>query len=233
MTVEDSRLPNVLFVFLDELRADVLGSYGHPFVETQTIDSIAEEGVLFDQHYTNCPLCIPARTAMLSSLYPHQTGVTTNVSVSELDYDLAPYLTFNDDLRSLGYETVANIGKVHLPGEGENETGPDRYTGWKAAGFDDHISIADPLGADPHHLPEGMSEADALRGPGESAGLRSIVGGTHPGTPGDTLTGRTIDETRRYLSDYVSRRRVITTIFRIGTQGSTLPTGTMARHAGG
>jgi arylsulfatase A-like enzyme len=200
VTDERRTLPNLLFVFLDELRADVLGSYGHPFVETPTIDRLATEGVRFDRHHTNCPLCVPARTAMSSSLYPHQTGVTSNVDPSELDGDVAPYLTFTDDLRALGYETVANVGKVHLPADGGTDTGPDRYTGWRAAGFDEHIPTADPLGADPHQLPEGLTEAEALRGPGESSALRSIVGGTHPGTPGETLTGRTIDEALSYLS---------------------------------
>jgi arylsulfatase A-like enzyme len=192
--------PNLLFIFLDELRADVMGSYGHPFIETPTIDRLATEGVRFDQHYTNCPLCIPARTAMMSSLYPHQTGVTTNVDLSSLGYEVDTYLTFNHDLRDLGFDTITNIGKVHLPGEADNDIGPDRYTGWKAASFDNHVPIADPLGADPHTVPEGMSESEALRGPGKSSGLRSIIGGTHPGAPGETLTGRTVDEALKYIS---------------------------------
>jgi len=76
-------LPNILIYFVDELRADALGCYGHPFVQTPTLDRMARDGVRFTRAYSNCPLCIPARNCFFTGLYPTQTGVTFNAIPEE------------------------------------------------------------------------------------------------------------------------------------------------------
>ena len=38
---------NILFIMCDQLRADYLSCYGHPFLETPNIDRLAERGVRF------------------------------------------------------------------------------------------------------------------------------------------------------------------------------------------
>ena len=70
--------PNVLWIFLDQCRADVLGGYRHPFIQTPNLDRLAQRGVLFEQAFCQNPVCVPSRVSMLSGLYCHQTGVFNN-----------------------------------------------------------------------------------------------------------------------------------------------------------
>ena len=41
--------PNILFITTDEHRFDALGCYGNTIIKTPNIDSIAEQGVLFER----------------------------------------------------------------------------------------------------------------------------------------------------------------------------------------
>ena len=53
---------NVLFLMADQLAPHFLPAYGHPVVKTPRLDEIANIGVVFDAHYSNSPLCVPARS---------------------------------------------------------------------------------------------------------------------------------------------------------------------------
>jgi len=101
-------MPNIVWVFLDQCRADVLGCYGHPFIQTPNIDRLAASGVLFENAFCQNPVCVPSRVSMLSGLYCHQTGVYDN------DGAMRPEQSFLlRGLNAAGYRT-AGIGKVHL-----------------------------------------------------------------------------------------------------------------------
>ena len=41
--------PNILFLFTDQHRFDVLGAYGNPHVKTPNLDRLATGGVLFER----------------------------------------------------------------------------------------------------------------------------------------------------------------------------------------
>ena len=102
--------PNVLLVFPDQWRRQTIGCYGDPVVLTPNVDRLAAEGVRFTRCYTPNPECTPARAALLTGLYPHQTRVTAN------DMRLPTnYFTLAEDFRSAGYAT-GYIGKWHLDG---------------------------------------------------------------------------------------------------------------------
>src|SRR5437773_7637346 len=42
---------NILFIMCDQLRADHLGCYGHPFLATTHLDELARRGVRFDRAF--------------------------------------------------------------------------------------------------------------------------------------------------------------------------------------
>ena len=44
----------------DEHTRKVLGCYGNKIVKTPHIDRLAREGTLFENAYTNVPICVPA-----------------------------------------------------------------------------------------------------------------------------------------------------------------------------
>jgi arylsulfatase A-like enzyme len=62
-------LPNILLITADQFRADSMSGAGHPLVKTPHLDRLAEEGVRFAQHYSQCPPCGPSRTSLLTGMY--------------------------------------------------------------------------------------------------------------------------------------------------------------------
>ena len=47
--------PNILIFMPDQQRADCLGCYGYPYVDTPNIDQLAARGMRFGNAYTNHP----------------------------------------------------------------------------------------------------------------------------------------------------------------------------------
>lgn len=104
----EEKLPNILLVVADQHRSDCLGAAGNPDVKTPHLDSLAEQGVLFENCFCASPLCTPARYSVLTGLYPHQHLGWGNRST------IPPQLpTFPKQLRDRGYHTMA-VGKMHL-----------------------------------------------------------------------------------------------------------------------
>ncbi len=100
--------PNFLFIVTDQHRADHLGCYGNPVVQTPNIDSLARRGLAFDEFYVSCPICMPNRAAILTGRSPAANGVRQNGIPLSLDA-----VTFVDLLRNAGYRTGL-IGKAHF-----------------------------------------------------------------------------------------------------------------------
>jgi len=108
----------------DTQGANVVGTYGHPELETPNIDNLAKNGIKFTRAYTTCPLCTPARAGIFTGIYPHTAGAWAN------------NLPLGDNIKTMGqrfqdngYRT-AYIGKWHLDGHDYFGTGicPD---GWE------------------------------------------------------------------------------------------------------
>lgn len=74
------RPPNVIFIICDQMRADAMSCVGHPVAQTPNLDRLAAEGVLFENGFTNNPVCAPARVTCFTGLLPHQHGQTCNKS---------------------------------------------------------------------------------------------------------------------------------------------------------
>ena len=106
----DASSRNLLFLLSDEHRADAIGCAGHPFVWTPHLDALAARGARFSAAYTNCPICVPARAALATGRYPHETGAWDNAA----PYDGAAR-SWHHALRDAGREVVS-IGKLHFRG---------------------------------------------------------------------------------------------------------------------
>mgnify|MGYP001304960728 CR=1 FL=1 len=57
---------NQLILMTDEHTRKVLGCYGNKIVKTPHIDCLARTGTLFENAYTNVPICVPARASFAS-----------------------------------------------------------------------------------------------------------------------------------------------------------------------
>lgn len=154
------RRPNILFIYADQHRADVMGAAGNPLISTPNLDRLASEGLRCTQVWTESPICQSARASLLSASYPTKHGVLGNFAGdSSPDWD-----TFPKALRQAGY-TTATIGKTHysewpveqMGGSGELEiarTGPptDEWIG--SFGFDHVVEEFDKyIHTGPHETP--------------------------------------------------------------------------------
>ena len=110
--------PNILMIICDQMVAELSGAYGHPVVETPHLDHLVEEGVRFDNAYTSCPICVPARSSIMTGSYVSRTGCYDNGALFPADVPtLCHYLSIQ------GYDTVAS-GKLHF-------VGPDQLHGFE------------------------------------------------------------------------------------------------------
>ena len=72
------RRPNVLFISVDDLN-DWIGCLGgHPQAKTPNIDRLAASGVLFTNAHCAAPACNPSRTAIMTGISPHKSGLYDN-----------------------------------------------------------------------------------------------------------------------------------------------------------
>ena len=102
-----SRPDNILFVFTDQHRHDVMGCAGHPLVETPTLDRIAAEGVRFTRTWCQSPICQPSRASVITGRHPVDLDVVGNTGGFDPSWP-----TVMKQLQGVGYET-ATIGKTH------------------------------------------------------------------------------------------------------------------------
>lgn len=65
---------NLLFVSLDTLRADRLGSYGHDRPTSPALDALATRGLRFATAVAQAPWTRPSHRSMLTGLYPVSNG---------------------------------------------------------------------------------------------------------------------------------------------------------------
>ncbi len=99
-------LPNILFLFPDQLRRDFLSCYGAEFIDTPNIDSIAGRGVRYDRAYSASPLCVPARTALMTGMNAIRNGVSDNLHALRPDYNEAGIQTWPQLLSDAGYSLL-------------------------------------------------------------------------------------------------------------------------------
>jgi len=100
--------PNILWICTDQQRFDTLGCYGNKFVDTPNIDRLANNGVLFEQCYSQSTVCTPSRASFLTGRYPRTTRTRQNGQSIPDDEVLVTKL-----LSEAGY-TCGLSGKLHL-----------------------------------------------------------------------------------------------------------------------
>lgn len=69
---------NVLVIHCDQLRQDSLSVYGNPDVRTPNLDALAQDSVVYQEHFTVYPICTPSRYSLWSGMYVHQHGAWDN-----------------------------------------------------------------------------------------------------------------------------------------------------------
>lgn len=104
---------NLIILSIDTLRADRLSCYGNPRPTSPTLDSIAAEGVIFDDASATSPWTKPSHASLLTGLYPSRNGVVAMNSV------MAPNVVHLASwLRNHGFHTAAVVNSGFLKTDG-------------------------------------------------------------------------------------------------------------------
>ena len=112
----------IVFITIDTLRSDHVGSYGYPRDTTPFFDSLAASGALFTNVFTAVPHTSPAHASMFTSLFPFQHGLLENSG--SLNEDL---YTMQDYFNALGYETAAFPAVKFMRGKVGFDKLPPKY----------------------------------------------------------------------------------------------------------
>ena len=92
---------NVLFILIDTLRADHLGSYGYERETSPTLDEFAATGIRFGRHLAQSSWTKCSMASLWTGLYPMRTGVT------RFDHMVTDEATMPAErLREAGYRTI-------------------------------------------------------------------------------------------------------------------------------
>ena len=103
-----------MFIMSDDHTAQAVGTYAtvlKPLNPTPTLDTLAAEGMTFENAFCSNSICTPSRASIITGQYPHVNGVT------DLTGRIVPAKqTLPIIFRKGGYQT-AMIGKWHLKAE--------------------------------------------------------------------------------------------------------------------
>jgi hypothetical protein len=138
---EPSKMPNILFVIMDDVGIDQMASFGYGGVKPPSMpnmDAVAAAGVRFRNTWS-MPECSPGRAAFFVGRYPHRTNIFQAIGPQDLATShISPYdMTAPKLLKQANYES-AMFGKFHLGGPENNEAGNlmpsvlgwDHFHGW-------------------------------------------------------------------------------------------------------
>lgn len=109
----NSSLPNIVFIFADDLGYGDLGCFGATDIATPNIDRIAAEGIKFTSFLSASPVCSPSRAGLLTGRMPQRMGINAVFfpeSFTGMDQE---EITFAEIVKEKGYQT-AIVGKWHL-----------------------------------------------------------------------------------------------------------------------
>ncbi len=101
--------PNILFILVDTLRSDHLGTYGYPLATSPTIDSLATTGLQCNRVNAASSWTRPSVATIFSGLYPSTHGLTNYYTGFPAEALLLPEM-----LKSRGYHTAVFSNNGHV-----------------------------------------------------------------------------------------------------------------------
>lgn len=102
--VHAAERPNILWLTCEDMSPN-LGCYGDSYATTPNLDALAARGLRYINASSNAPVCAPARTTIISGLYPPSTGAEHMRSLVKLPEQ---FCFFPKLLRDAGYYTTNN-----------------------------------------------------------------------------------------------------------------------------
>ncbi len=104
LRAETPALPNILWITCEDTGPH-LGVYGDKYAVTPNLDALAAKSLVYTRAWSNAPVCAPARTTIISGLYPPSTGAEHMRSRTRLPAGMKMYPQY---LRESGYYCTNN-----------------------------------------------------------------------------------------------------------------------------
>ena len=120
--------PNILWITSED-NGPHLGCYGDDYATTPHLDGLAKRGMIYRKAWSNAPVCAPARTTLISGLYPPSTGAEHMRSQTRLPTSMKMYPQY---LRDAGYYCSNNNKKdYNLEEQGTVWDNSSRQAHWR------------------------------------------------------------------------------------------------------
>ncbi len=97
-------LPNILWITSED-NGPQLGCYGDKYAITPNLDKLAAKGMRYTRASSTAPVCAPARTTIISGIYPPANGGEHMRSMTHLPANFQMYPKY---LQEAGYYTTNN-----------------------------------------------------------------------------------------------------------------------------
>jgi uncharacterized sulfatase len=94
-----AELPNILWIVCEDINPQ-LGCYGDGYAVTPNLDRLAAKSLRYRYVWSNAPVCAPARTGLITGVYPTSTGAEHMRSLVEMPKFMKMYPQL---LRQRGY----------------------------------------------------------------------------------------------------------------------------------
>jgi len=121
--------PNVLYILVDQWRAQATGYAGDVNAITPNLDKLAAESINVRNAISGMPVCTPYRASLMTGKYPLSTGIFMN------DVQLDTNATTIAKVFKMANYNTGFVGKWHIDGQGRNSyIPPTRHQGfnyWK------------------------------------------------------------------------------------------------------
>ena len=109
----ETKKPNFVIIFIDDMGYGDVGFNGATGPKTPNLDHMAEEGMIFSDFYVGCAVCSGSRTALLTGAHYQRLSMNA-VLFPQSSQGLHPEeQTIADMLKGSGYKTAC-VGKWHL-----------------------------------------------------------------------------------------------------------------------
>ncbi len=96
--------PNILWITSED-NCPMLGCYGDDYAKTPNLDALAARGLRYTRACSNAPVCAPARTALITGMFPATLGAQHMRSMVPLPEGMKLY---PQHLREAGYYCTNN-----------------------------------------------------------------------------------------------------------------------------
>jgi arylsulfatase A-like enzyme len=97
--------PNILWITCEDIGPE-LGAFGDTYSVSPNLDALAAQGLKYRNAWSNAPVCAPARTTIITGMYPPSLGAEHMRSMTTMPPGAKLFPCY---LREAGYYTANNV----------------------------------------------------------------------------------------------------------------------------